>query len=112
MAAHVLTTGFVHRLVGVSQVKHYVVVALIVTGRPVHVGVIVTVKAVRIEQSIEPISTPIAIGDRKSTRLNSSHVAISYAVFCLKKNIKSRTDKVARTPPKTINTTSTRPTQK
>src|SRR5207253_5587353 len=27
----------------------------------------------------------IAPGDRKSTRLNSSHVAISYAVFCLKK---------------------------
>src|SRR5439155_20155150 len=26
-------------------------------------------------------------GDRKSTRLNSSHVAISYAVFCLKKKI-------------------------
>src|SRR5690625_6763159 len=26
-----------------------------------------------------------ATGDRKSTRLNSSHVAISYAVFCLKK---------------------------
>src|SRR5690625_25818 len=27
------------------------------------------------------------VGDRKSTRLNSSHVAISYAVFCLKKII-------------------------
>src|SRR5215510_4028232 len=27
-------------------------------------------------------------GDRKSTRLNSSHVAISYAVFCLKKKNK------------------------
>src|SRR5690625_5918442 len=27
----------------------------------------------------------IAMIDRKSTRLNSSHVAISYAVFCLKK---------------------------
>src|SRR5690625_6355698 len=27
------------------------------------------------------------LGDRKSTRLNSSHVAISYAVFCLKKKI-------------------------
>src|SRR5690625_6405402 len=27
----------------------------------------------------------LRIGDRKSTRLNSSHVAISYAVFCLKK---------------------------
>src|SRR6266508_5847995 len=26
-----------------------------------------------------------AVADRKSTRLNSSHVAISYAVFCLKK---------------------------
>src|SRR5256886_6618592 len=27
----------------------------------------------------------MAIGDRKSTRLNSSHSQISYAVFCLKK---------------------------
>src|SRR5439155_8610052 len=27
------------------------------------------------------------VGDRKSTRLNSSHVAISYAVFCLKKKM-------------------------
>src|SRR3712207_8829136 len=27
----------------------------------------------------------IAAGDRKSTRLNSSHANISYAVFCLKK---------------------------
>src|SRR5690606_42025684 len=30
------------------------------------------------------------IGDRKSTRLNSSHVKISYAVFCLKKKNESR----------------------
>src|SRR5439155_18938533 len=30
---------------------------------------------------------PHAAKDRKSTRLNSSHVAISYAVFCLKKKI-------------------------
>src|SRR5439155_16194261 len=29
--------------------------------------------------------------DRKSTRLNSSHVAISYAVFCLKKKKKNET---------------------
>src|SRR5262245_64586737 len=28
--------------------------------------------------------------DRKSTRLNSSHLGISYAVFCLKKKITSR----------------------
>src|SRR5690625_6956173 len=30
-----------------------------------------------------------AAPDRKSTRLNSSHVAISYAVFCLKKKKKT-----------------------
>src|SRR5690625_3062216 len=29
------------------------------------------------------------VEDRKSTRLNSSHVAISYAVFCLKKKIRN-----------------------
>src|SRR5699024_11928652 len=34
------------------------------------------------------------ITDRKSTRLNSSHVSISYAVFCLKK--KKRTRKLQR----------------
>ena len=28
----------------------------------------------------------VALGDRKSTRLNSSHANISYAVFCLKKS--------------------------
>src|SRR5258708_15944164 len=32
---------------------------------------------------------PQAPGDRKSTRLNSSHQIISYAVFCLKKKKKS-----------------------
>src|SRR5256885_10211440 len=32
-------------------------------------------------------------GDRKSTRLNSSHLVISYAVFCLKKKKKTNTDK-------------------
>src|SRR5699024_11237463 len=49
-------------------------------------------------QFVEPvllglIVTPYAtqnmtggVQDRKSTRLNSSHVSISYAVFCLKKN--------------------------
>src|SRR3712207_7062279 len=30
------------------------------------------------------------IADRKSTRLNSSHANISYAVFCLKKKIRQR----------------------
>src|SRR5690606_39885483 len=34
---------------------------------------------------IEPLTRRPSRGDRKSTRLNSSHVKISYAVFCLKK---------------------------
>src|SRR3712207_7021655 len=34
-----------------------------------------------------PTSPPSGSLDRKSTRLNSSHANISYAVFCLKKNI-------------------------
>src|SRR5690606_40852963 len=49
----------------------------------------------RIEQVIfAPGTTPSARRaqrlDRKSTRLNSSHVKISYAVFCLKKQNNSR----------------------
>src|SRR5688500_17713819 len=35
--------------------------------------------------SVRPAATRAAILDRKSTRLNSSHLVISYAVFCLKK---------------------------
>src|SRR5688500_19300329 len=31
-------------------------------------------------------------GDRKSTRLNSSHLVISYAVFCLKKKKKKKNE--------------------
>src|SRR5205809_5153625 len=34
---------------------------------------------------IKPLLTPLGAKDRKSTRLNSSHGYISYAVFCLKK---------------------------
>src|SRR3989442_4483382 len=38
----------------------------------------------------------IHLGDRKSTRLNSSHVRISYAVFCLKKKERGRYVRPAR----------------
>src|SRR2546422_8426904 len=37
-----------------------------------------------------PRKFPIVLGDRKSTRLNSSHGYISYAVFCLKKKKKKQ----------------------
>src|SRR2546429_3832257 len=38
-------------------------------------------------------STPYTMTDRKSTRLNSSHGYISYAVFCLKKKKKNKDTK-------------------
>src|SRR3712207_7565287 len=41
---------------------------------------------VRIQVRQLPRDEP-ELGDRKSTRLNSSHANISYAVFCLKKKI-------------------------
>src|SRR5690625_4192576 len=43
-------------------------------------------------QGCLPLQLGLPSGDRKSTRLNSSHVAISYAVFCLKKKNTNRTN--------------------
>src|SRR5258707_4785627 len=40
----------------------------------------------------EPQQPFLTVIDRKSTRLNSSHANISYAVFCLKKKKKSRSN--------------------
>src|SRR5690606_42127632 len=45
----------------------------------------VTLNSARIISFSTPTNTQPSIIDRKSTRLNSSHVKISYAVFCLKK---------------------------
>src|SRR5690606_39918935 len=42
-------------------------------------------QAERIDMTLPAIQYPLGVLDRKSTRLNSSHVKISYAVFCLKK---------------------------
>src|SRR2546426_9309049 len=42
---------------------------------------------------------PQADGDRKSTRLNSSHLVISYAVFCLKKKNPANASIVQATRP-------------
>src|SRR3989449_1893020 len=53
-----------------------------------------------------PVSADLEKGDRKSTRLNSSHGYISYAVFCLKKKTRRRRNRrrpssrqVPRPPP-------------
>src|SRR2546426_3007990 len=44
-------------------------------------------------ESLKDVVTSIQ-GDRKSTRLNSSHLVISYAVFCLKKKKKTYINKI------------------
>src|SRR5258708_32760027 len=46
--------------------------------------------------SPRPERGPRAVGDRKSTRLNSSHQIISYAVFCLKKKKRTADDSRAQ----------------
>src|SRR5438445_6411957 len=49
-----------------------------------------------------PLTVTATDLDRKSTRLNSSHANISYAVFCLKKKKKKKTHKKLPSPQKTI----------
>src|SRR5258708_14699159 len=48
------------------------------------------VALLRAQAAKEQAATNQGFEDRKSTRLNSSHQIISYAVFCLKKKKKSR----------------------
>src|SRR5438445_7069557 len=49
------------------------------------IGDLHTVALVSMDASVDFLCLPMR--DRKSTRLNSSHANISYAVFCLKKKI-------------------------
>src|SRR5438477_6593603 len=44
---------------------------------------------------IRPLAERVQEPDRKSTRLNSSHMSISYAVFCLKKKKKRTKDETS-----------------
>src|SRR5256885_11269093 len=65
----------------------------------------------RLEEATEELAE-IVSRDRKSTRLNSSHLVISYAVFCLKKRESipltriSRTQSLTLLPPVTARNTS------
>src|SRR5690242_21303478 len=43
-----------------------------------------------VHRDVKPENVLLSDEDRKSTRLNSSHMSISYAVFCLKKKTSSR----------------------
>src|SRR5687768_18246108 len=58
-------------------------------------------EAVSVEgEAVGAVQTADAVEDRKSTRLNSSHGYISYAVFCLKKKINQRTLASCIVPPR------------
>src|SRR5438034_6811664 len=63
----------------------------------VHLGV-----ALELDHQAHALPVRLVAQDRKSTRLNSSHTVISYAVFCLKKKIKkthaSRLERERRRP--------------
>src|SRR5262245_63081192 len=68
--------------VGASQVLRSFLYGLSPLDPIAYGGVVVLLGAAAITASYLPARR----ADRKSTRLNSSHLGISYAVFCLKKN--------------------------
>src|SRR5439155_20579385 len=67
-----------------KPVALFVVIAGILAAASMNLGKLGVKLLGEVPQGMPPFGLP-AIQDRKSTRLNSSHVAISYAVFCLKK---------------------------
>src|ERR1017187_8191052 len=67
--------------------KRLLVVSMIAWGG---FGQTIQVHGHRGARAMRPENTLPAFEDRKSTRLNSSHRCISYAVFCLKKKKRER----------------------
>src|SRR5690554_7203986 len=61
---------------------------LLAVPRPTEVNIPAVIKVADFQNLFAPEAGQITRLDRKSTRLNSSHVRISYAVFCLKKKKK------------------------
>src|SRR5690349_4384883 len=55
---------------------------------------------------LEGVAAAVDLLDRKSTRLNSSHVEISYAVFCLKKKTRATTPAALAMAPRAALSTS------
>src|SRR2546426_3160385 len=66
--------------------SNYTVGPVFVHGEPhrLHVGAMAPAHWVQRQLSVQHAHRGV-LRDRKSTRLNSSHLVISYAVFCLKK---------------------------
>src|SRR5690625_75583 len=78
VASRMPETGAMYR-VEVALLKDKATLTLDTSGAGLHK------RGYRVGQGEAPLKETLAASDRKSTRLNSSHVAISYAVFCLKK---------------------------
>src|SRR5436305_8087667 len=79
--------------------------ALPISCRPSRLSCSITQFAHAACQSVFPPTGPGSAGkptDRKSTRLNSSHVRISYAVFCLKKKRKQSISTQRLSPPNSM----------
>src|SRR5215204_2811096 len=72
---------------GISRRKWWTEVAIAFTWPGVPVTAWATMRPLRSKRPAER-SPASRTTDRKSTRLNSSHTVISYAVFCLKKKKK------------------------
>src|SRR5439155_6699191 len=84
-----VTTGFI-LAVGLAANQYgtwtevLVICGIFAVGQLTEANVL-TPKLIGDRIHLHPVWVIFECGDRKSTRLNSSHVAISYAVFCLKK---------------------------
>src|SRR5258708_16619188 len=77
------STPYKERGVATWYGKHY-------HGQKTSSGEVYDMYALSAAHTLLPLPRKFS-GDRKSTRLNSSHQIISYAVFCLKKKKKSET---------------------
>src|SRR5437764_4732591 len=86
-----LEAGQTQKAMGILEQSR---IPLIDAGEHEAVGKMLNALADRMPSRIEPLEWLVELyGDRKSTRLNSSHRCISYAVFCLKKKRKIATKK-------------------
>src|SRR5256885_10688301 len=73
----------VRRDFAAGHARHHGVAAVLLDIAQVVVVAVLQAGQLRLQHELVPARSQDA--DRKSTRLNSSHLVISYAVFCLKK---------------------------
>src|SRR5947208_6520640 len=78
-------------VVRLPSVSPYSTLAVCVKAKPPNPRVALSPRLMLVKSEFPEAFTSPKSKDRKSTRLNSSHQIISYAVFCLKKKKKSQT---------------------